>query len=550
MGNFGALDWGILVVYFVAMASIGPFFARRNKSTESYFVGNRSFPAWLLGLAMFATSISSVTVVAFPADAYKTAYLRLLPAFMLPIGIFIALNTILPVFRRSKCTSAFEYLEDRFGPGIRLYAAGTFLLGQVLRVSTILYLVSLVFEQMTGASPYVCIFAGGIVIAIYTVSGGIKAIVTAQFVQAFLLWMGAILCLITVIHGIDGGVSTIVSTAWNDGKFMLGDLNPATNRLEPAPWFSLQNKAILLMFVIGLNNWLTEYSGNQNVIQKYVAAKNPREAMKAVWICCFCSVPTWAFFMFLGTSLYVYYKLHQDPTASAILAGTGNMKAESILPYFAVNNIPSGVAGLVITGILAAAMSASSSSVNAISAISITDIYRRHLVKDADEKHYVNVARLITALSTILMMGGAVLFLKLSKLTLQDTGTKLAGLLAGGLLGIYVLGFMTRRGNARAVGVGIVLTVLFSFYIFFCDKGWVTKEWFMNTLGFSEGVASWFARPVHTYYAGIAGNILMFVVAYLIGSLFQRKTRDLKNLTMWTQEPEASEEAPSGGQLA
>lgn len=550
MGNFGIIDWGILVVYFCGMAAIGPWFARRNKSTESYFVGNRSFPAWLLGLAMFATSISSVTVVAFPADAYKTAYLRLLPSFMLPLGILIALLTILPIFRRSRCTSAFEYLEDRFGPGIRVYAASAFLLGQVLRISTILYLVSLVFQQMTGASPYVCIFAGGIVIAVYTVSGGIKAIVVAQFIQAFLLWTGAILCLVTVVRGIDGGLSTIISTAVADGKFMLGDLNQATGKLEPAPWFAIQDKAILLMLVIGLNNWLTEYSGNQNVIQKYVAAKNPWEATKSVWICCFCSVPTWAFFMFLGTSLYVFYKLHPDTAAQAILTGAGNAKAESILPYFCVNNIPTGIAGLVITGVLAAAMSASASSVNAISAISITDIYRRHMVKSADEKHYVVVARVITAISTVLMMGGAVLFLNLSTNTLQDTGTKLAALLAGGLLGIYVLGFATKRGNGRAVGVGIVATILFSLYIVMSDKGWVTPQWYMQTFGVSETAASWLSKPMHVYYAGIFGNILMFVVAYTVGRFFQRETRDLTNLTYWTREPEVPESVPAGGEIA
>ncbi|MCX5757007.1 MAG: hypothetical protein NTU83_00570, partial [Candidatus Hydrogenedentes bacterium] len=151
MSNFGTLDWAILIVYFCAIASIGPLFARRNRSTESFFVGNRQFPAWLLGLAMFATSISSITVVAYPADAYKTAYLRLLPCFMLPVGIFMASRIFLPFYRRSRCTSAFEYLEGRFGPGVRMYAACAFVLGQVMRISTILYLVSLVFQQITGS---------------------------------------------------------------------------------------------------------------------------------------------------------------------------------------------------------------------------------------------------------------------------------------------------------------------------------------------------------------------------------------------------------------
>jgi SSS family solute:Na+ symporter len=179
--RFGALDWVILVTYFVAVASIGPLFARRNKSTESFFVGNRQFPAWLLGLAMFATSISSITVVAYPGDAYKTAYLRWIGTLMLPFGILIGSKFFLPFYRRNKCTSAYEYLEGRFGNGVRTYVSITFVIGQVMRIATILYLVSLVFEQMTGASPYACIVMGGGVIAIYSVLGGVSAIVWAQF---------------------------------------------------------------------------------------------------------------------------------------------------------------------------------------------------------------------------------------------------------------------------------------------------------------------------------------------------------------------------------
>jgi SSS family solute:Na+ symporter len=541
MTHFRILDWIILIVFFGGIAALGPIFARRNKSTESFFVGNREFPAWLLGLAMFATSISSVTVVAYPADAYKTGYLRLLPAFMLPLGIYLASKIFLPFFRRSRCTSAFEYLEGRFGPGVRMYAAIAFLIGQVLRISTILYLVSLLFQQMTRSTPYTCIFLGGLVIAIYTVTGGIRAIVWAQFVQTLLLWFGAFLCFFIVIHGIDGGIGTVISTAWADGKFTFGDPNPVTGQLEMAPWFSLQNKAIVFVLIAGLANWLTEYSSNQNVIQKYVAAKNPKEATRSIWICCFLSVPTWAFFMFLGTSLYVYFKLHPDMQAAAILTGANGAKAESILPYFCVRSIPTGLAGLVIAGVLSAGMSASSSSISAISAVFVTDIYRRHMVKTGEERHYVLVARLASAMSCLLMIGGATLFLTMSKLTLQDTGTKMAAIIAGGLLGLYTLGFLTKRGNGRSVAVAIVATVLFSAYITAIEMKAITEATFSN-MGFSNGLANWLSHPVHTYYAGVVGNIIMFVVAYLVASVFQRQTRDLTNLTYWTTTPTTDEE--------
>jgi SSS family solute:Na+ symporter len=505
--RFGTLDWIILAVYFVGVASFGPLFARRNKSTESFFVGNRQFPAWLLGLA-----------------------------------ILIGSKLFLPFYRRNKCTSAYEYLEGRFGSGVRTYVSITFMIGQVMRIATILYLVSLVFQQMTGASPYACILMGGGVIAIYAVLGGVSAIVWAQFLQAFLLWFGAIFCFVTLIRGVDGGLGAVFRTGWADGKFMLGDLNTATGKLEPAKWFSIWDKSIIMMLIGGLAGWVFEYSGNQNVVQKYVSAKNPKEAFKSIWICCACSVPTWAFFMLVGTSLYVFFKQHPDPQATAIMTGLNGAKSESILPYFCIRMLPTGVAGIVIAGILAAAMSASSASISGISAVFITDIYRRHLVKDAGERHYMVVARLTSAVACLLMMGGAVLFYRASDLTLQDFGARLGSVLGGGILGVYVLGFLTTRGTARSVAVGIGATLVFSIYMAVIEFMKITPEQFMNAFGCSKTAALWLLKPVHIYYVGLAGHLLTFIVAYLLSSLFERK-RDLPGLTFWTQIPSEDAEA-------
>ncbi|MCC6695658.1 MAG: sodium:solute symporter [Candidatus Hydrogenedentes bacterium] len=540
--QFGSLDWAILAVYFVGISAIGPIFARQNKSTESFFVANRQFPAWLLGLAMFATMISSVTVVAYPADAYKAAYLRWIATLMLPFGVYIGWKFFLPFYRRNRCTSAFEYLEGRFGPGVRTYVSATFTLGQVVRIATILYLVSLVFQQMTGASAYACILMGGMAISAYTVLGGAKGVVWAQFIQVFLLWFGSIVLFITVIKGIDGGLPAVFKIGWEHDKFMLGDLNSVTGKLEPVKWFSLRDKAIVMILIAALASWVFEYSANQDVIQKYVSAKNPREAFKSIWICCLCSIPTWGFFMLLGTALYVFYFQNPDPQAHAILVGANGAKAESILPYFCVKMIPTGLAGIVIAGILAAGMSSSSATISSISAVFITDIYRRHLVKAASENHYVLAARATSALSCLLMMGGAALFYTLSDLTLQDFLMKTTSVLSGGILGVYVLGFLTTRGSGRSVGVGIVATVLFSTYIAVVDFLKISPEQIVNALGCSAYAADLLLRPVHIYYVGLAGQLLTFVVGYILSSIFEPK-RDLTGLTFWTQiNPEPGEE--------
>lgn len=535
MSQFTTIDWIVLVVYFLSMAAMGPLFAHRGRSTEGYFLGGRSYPGWLLGLSMFATSISSITFVAYPADAYKTAYLRYLLCLMLPVGVYLADKIFLPFYRRAGIVSAFEYLEGRFGPGTRAYAAGAFVVGQVIRISLILYLVSLLVYEMTRLNPYVCVLIGGVVTSFYTVLGGIEAVIWTDFVQSFLLWAGGFICFGMVVYYVPGGLGTILREAWQDGKFILGDLNMATGQLEPAPWgFSLSEKTVLMMLLLGLCNWLTEYSSNQNVIQKYVAAKSPRDAFSAIWICCLCSVPTWGFFMFLGTSLYVYYKLFPDPQAQAML--TGQMKAEQILPYFIVKVLPTGLSGLVIAGVLAAAMSSLSSSINAISAVSVVDIYKRHLVKGRDDTHYVKVAKWISIISSVLMIVGALLLLIAQSKTLQDTATKLGAIAGGGLLGLYLLGFMTTRGDGRAVFVGIVVTLLFTTYISLIELKVITKQLFLN-IGLSDGLSGFLAQPIDTYYAGMMGHVLLFCISYFLAETFlPTRERDLKNLTIWTRD--------------
>lgn len=514
------IDIIVLVVYFLAMAAMGPYFARKNKTTENYFLGGRSFPGWLIGLSMFATSISSITFVAYPGDAYKTAYIRFLPCLMLPLGIFIAAKIFLPFYRRAKITSAFEYLEVRFGSGTRAYAATAFIIGQITRLGMILYLVSMLVQEMTGLNAQYSIVLGGLITSFYTVTGGIEAVIWTDFFQSFLLWFGGFAILLIIIFSVDGGLGTIISVAAGDGKFMLGDLDIASGELVKAPWgFGLTEKTVLMMLLVGLSNWLTEYSSNQNVIQKYVATKNPKEATQAIWICCLCSVPTWGFFMFLGTALYVYFKLNPDPAAAAMLDGTA--RADSIIPYFVVQKMPAGLSGLVIAGVLAAAMSSLSSSINAISAVSIVDIYKRHLAKGKSEKHYMNAARIVSIIASVLMLAFAFVLLSATDKTLQDTASKLAAILAGGLMGLYFLGFVTKRGDGRAVALAIICTVSFSLWLALVELKIISP-----------------IVPFETYYGGMMGNLIMFVVGYLAGCVLFKNKRDVTNLTVWTQTKE------------
>jgi SSS family solute:Na+ symporter len=524
MGQMRLIDIVVLVAYFVSMSLMGIFFARRAHSTEGYFVGDRSYPGWLIGISLFGATISSITFVAYPADAYKTAYLRLLICFMLPPCVWIASRFFVPFFRRGKITSAFQYLEGRFGPKTRVYAATVFILAQCIRISMIQFLVAVLMHEITGWGVTFCIVLGGAVTAFYTVRGGIEAVIWTDFVQSVILTAGGLLILVVILLKLPGGLGQVISVGAADGKFMFGDLNVADGQLHPAPWYpSFSEKTIFMLLLVGLFQWLAEYSSNQEVVQKYCAARTAKDARRAMWICCWCCVPTWAYFMFLGTSLYVFYKVFPDSEAASMLSGA--TKAEGILPHFVTTQLPPGFAGIVVAAVLAAAMSSMSSAMNSISAVGITDLYRRHLVKDRDDRHYVRAAKTVTLASSLIMIGGAMLLVRSETKTLQHLSTEFAAIIAGGLLGLYMVGFFTTRGDGRAVGVGILFAVAFSGFVSLAGLGWLPAN-----------LTQLLERHFDTYYTGIVGNVLTFLAGYILGALLSPRPRDLTNLTVWTQE--------------
>ena len=513
--NLEALDIVVLAVYFVGMTLMGVYFSRKNKNTEEYFVGGRSFPGWVIGLSLVGTSISSVTFLAYPADAFKTAWLRFIPNFMLPVGVLIAAYVFLPFFRRGNITSAYEYLESRFGPSVRVYGAVTFIIGQLVRVAIILYLVSLVLYEMTGLSPTICILIGGSVVALYTILGGIDAVIWTDVIQTFVLVIGGLLCLAFIIIQLPGGLSQIFSVAASDGKFAFAEL--VEGNLKPVSWgFSIHNKTGMMMLLIGLSAWLTEYSGNQNTVQRYCASKSTYEARKAMWVCVCSSIPIWAFYMFLGTSLYVFFKVYPAVETTEILAGT--RKAEQVLPFFIVNCLPQGITGLVIAAALAAAMSSLDSSINAIATISIVDIYKRHLVKNRNDQHYLKMAWFFAGVAALIMIGGAIALVNVQTKTLQDTATVMMSLVTGGILGMYLLGFLTNVGNAVSVWTGIVCTFLFTVWTILSGRGLLPGC--LNI-------------PFDLYYTGLIGNVVMFLIGFVVGTVLPQGKKDLTHLTIW-----------------
>lgn len=511
------LDVTTLVAYLGIIVLIGIYFSRKNTNTEEYFVGGRSFSGWVIGLSMVGTAISSVTFLAFPADAFKTAWLRILPGFTLPIAIIIGAYVFLPFFRRTKIISAYEYLEDRFGPSVRTYGAATFMIGQLVRVSMILYLLSLLMHEITGLDPLVSILVAGVFVGIYTVMGGIDAVIWTDVLQTIMLVLGGVFALSVIIYELPGGFSQIIDVALRDGKMAFADWQDG--KVLPVSWgFSLSEKTALMMLFVGLTEWLQEYTSNQNMIQRFATAKSTHEARKAMFVS-LSNVPIWAFYFFLGTALYVFFQVFPTPETGEMLNGV--RKAEHIMPYFIVNYLPPGFAGLVIAAAAAAAMSSLDSSINAISTVGVHDIYRRLWKKDRDDKHYLHVAWTLATTVSVIMICGAIILSIVETKTLQDAAVILISLLMGGVTGLYLIGFLTKVGDERTAWIGIILTFTFSLW---------------TILSGQEVLPDWMNAPFDLYYTGFIGNIIMFAAIFMAASLISKGKRKLTNLTVWTKE--------------
>lgn len=518
--SLGWVDILVLIGYFGLTLGIGLFFSRRNTNTEEYFLGGRSFPGWALGLSLVGTCMSSITFLSLPADAFKTSMIRLTISFVFPLVSLFGIYVLLPFFRRGTISSAYEYLAKRFGCSVSCYAASIFFILQIVRVSTILYLISLLIHTVTGLDFMVCLLVAGGVTALYTVGGGFDAVIWTDVLQTITLIFGSFIMIGVIISKVDGGLVALVHAAFENGKLsMLRDLNVTTGQLEPiAHGFSLSDKTFIMLLIMGVVQSLGSQF-DQTSIQRWCSAKSPREARKAIYVLAISAVPIWASFMFAGTMIWAYFYFNPNPVVMEMLSGV--RKAEEIVPYFVVNYMPVGLSGLVIAGAMAAAMSSLSSSINAAGMVWVNDIYKPYIVKSRTDKHYLRAGFGASAAVSLLMMIGAYCFYTTDTKTLNDLGLIISSVCAGGMLGVFLFGVFTRCGDSRAIWIALFANAMVTAYILLDNSGHLPDRC---------------SFPIDLYFTALVGNTLTFIVALIASVFFKSRVTDFTNLTVWNQE--------------
>ena len=479
MKGLPILDLAIIVIYLLGMILVGVYFSRKNKNSEQFTKASGLIPGWAIGLSIYATFLSSNTFIGVPGKAFGANWNAFVFSISMPLAAWIAAKYFVPFYRSTGEISAYTHLEKRFGPWARAYAVICFLLTQLARMGSIFFGIALSLQALTGFSLSTIMVVMGICIIIYTVLGGIEAVIWTEVVQAVVITFGAILILYLIVSKMDGGISEIISIGKKDDKFSLGSFSP--DFVSSSFWVIL-----IYGFFINLNN----FGMDQNYVQRYHTASSSKSAAKSVWLCIYLYLPISLMFFIIGSCLYAYYevnpslidslknqvaieKLPANASTAEILAVKNTLLPEDygdkIMPHFMVTQIPVGLVGLIISAILSAAMSTISSGMNSSATVFTVDIYQRYFKKDITEKQNLSVLHLATIVFGLIGMIAGIAMIGVK--SILDVWWELSGIFAAGMLGLFLLGIISRQTKnheaklATILGIVVIIWMTFSYLL-------------------------------------------------------------------------------------
>ncbi|NIJ55936.1 sodium:solute symporter [Dyadobacter arcticus] len=515
MKSLPFIDLVIVIAYLAGMVAVGVYFSRKNTSADQFTKASGSIPGWAIGISIYATFLSSNTFLGVPGKAYGSNWNSFVFSLSMPFAAWVATKFFIPFYRNSGAVSAYTHLEHRFGAWARTYAVVCFLLTQLARMGSIFFGIALSLQALTGFPMSTIMIVVGICIVLYTVMGGMEAVIWTEVVQGVIKTAGALIILYLVVDGVDGGFSKILEVGKADSKFTLGTFTP--DFTQSSFWVVL-----LYGFFMNLNN----FGMDQNYVQRYHTTSSIKEAAGSVWLCVYLYLPVSLIFFLLGTCLYAYYQgnpemlqvIKMQVATERLPVGTReaitNLAAtltpadygDKVMPHFMVTKVPVGLLGLIIAAIMSAAMSTISSGMNASATVFSVDIYQKYIKSDLTPKESMRILYVATTGFGLLGMitGIAMIGVK----SVLDVWWMLSGIFAGGMLGLFLLGIISKSTkNAEALTatlIGIVVII------------WMT---FSSQL---PDDYSYLRNPLHQNMIMVVGTLTIFLVGVLLTSLKRR----------------------------
>ena len=471
------IDIIVFLLFTGGVVAFGCSFFKKKGTSEEFTSAGRSLPGWVVGMSIFATYVSSISYLGYPGKAFSGDWNAFVFSLSIPIASYFAARYFVPFYRSQDSISAYSFLENRFGPWARIYASSCYLLTQIARTGSILYLLALPMNVLLGWNIQTIIIVTSVAIVLYSMLGGMKAVIWTEAIQGIILIGGALVCMFILLFDMPEGPAQTFSIAMEDGKFSLGSFGS-----------SLSESTFWVCLIYGVFTNLQNYGIDQSYVQRYHTAKNEKEAKFSALFGGYLFIPVSAVFFMIGTGLYAFYKVHPG----VLPDGVG---ADYVFPFFIVNELPVGLTGLLIASIFAAGMSTIATSVTSSSTIILTDYYQRF------RKHAGNRERMLVLKLSSVGVGVAGILVAFAFMSVQsalDAWWALASIFSGGMLGLFLLGYISRKARNFDAVLGVVCGV-----ILVC---WIVISPF-----------------VHANLAIVFGTLLIFLMGFLSANLFNKR---------------------------
>lgn len=471
------IDIIVFLLFTGGVVAFGCSFFKKKGTSEEFTSAGRSLPGWVVGMSIFATYVSSISYLGYPGKAFSGDWNAFVFSLSIPIASYFAARYFVPFYRSQDSISAYSFLENRFGPWARIYASSCYLLTQIARTGSILYLLALPMNVLLGWHIQTIIVVTSVAIVLYSMLGGMKAVIWTEAIQGIILIGGALVCMFILLFDMPGGPVQTFSIAMEDGKFSLGSFGS-----------SLSESTFWVCLIYGIFTNLQNYGIDQSYVQRYHTAKNEKEAKFSALFGGYLFIPVSAVFFMIGTGLYAFYKVHPG----ILPDGVG---ADYVFPFFIVNELPVGLTGLLIASIFAAGTSTIATSVTSSSTIILTDYYQRF------RKHAGNRERMLVLKLSSVGVGVAGILVAFAFMSVQsalDAWWALASIFSGGMLGLFLLGYISKKARNFDAVLGVVCGV-----ILVC---WIVISPF-----------------VHANLAIVFGTLLIFLVGFLSANLLNKR---------------------------
>lgn len=466
--GLNALDLAVIFAYLVGVTLFGLRFRRKQRTLKSYFLADNNVPWWAISLSIVAAETSTLTIISVPGLAYETdfRFLQLVLGYL--AGRAIVSFLLIPQYFRGELVTAYQLIERRFGQKLRSLTAGLFLITRAaaegVRVFAVAIVVGIALSSLLAGMgnfgrDVSAIAIVSLLTLIYTFEGGMTAVIWTDVVQLVIYIGGSLIGLFMILHLVPGGWSTIREVAGQAGKFRVFDFSRNFYSTYTF-WSGVIGGAFLTTATHG---------ADQLIVQRLLAARSQRQSKIALLSSGFAVLAQFSLFLLLGAMLFVFYKLFPPPVPFA--------RTDTIFPTFVVTKMPHGVSGLLISAILAAAMSNLSAALNSLSSTTIVDFYGRWQPLASEERR-VRLSRFVTLGWGLALFGLAILARHGGKVL--EVGLSIASVAYGSLLGVFLLGVLTKRASERGAMVGMLLGFLLNLYLWRFTR--VPFTWYV-TLG-------------------------------------------------------------------